>query len=140
MYPASFIPDFTTASAMLLMRSSLTSQPNLFHEFHPMGGVRARFADGDLLSCATLIPMKREMLRYETRTARFVFMQMFYQKCGGVGTYSRGPANTQKQLCPPQRVARRIYAICQDCIGPGAGKGRPSQDENQMLASNRKLS
>ena len=39
------MPDFTTASAMLLIMSSLTLQPNLFQEFHPMGGVSARFAE-----------------------------------------------------------------------------------------------
>src|SRR6201987_3298587 len=84
-YPASFMPDFTTASAMPLIRSSLTLQANLFHEFQPMGGVSARFAEGDLFSCAKLTPMKREM-RYETRTARFVFMQMLYQKSGAGDT------------------------------------------------------
>src|SRR5215831_7896436 len=36
------MPDFTTASAMLLIMSSLTLQPNLFQEFHPIGGVSAR--------------------------------------------------------------------------------------------------
>ena len=46
-YPASFMPDFTTASAISLIMSSLTLQPNLFHEFHPMGGVGASPAEGD---------------------------------------------------------------------------------------------
>src|SRR5579864_896933 len=45
-YPASFMPDFTIPSAMLLIRSSLTLQANLFQLFHPMGGVSARFAEG----------------------------------------------------------------------------------------------
>src|ERR1700756_4036097 len=40
------MPDFTMPSAMLLIRSSLTLQANLFQLFHPMGGVRARFAEG----------------------------------------------------------------------------------------------
>ena len=35
------MPLSTMASAMLLIRSSLTSQPNLFHEFQPIGGVCA---------------------------------------------------------------------------------------------------
>ena len=47
------MPDFTTASAMPLMRSSLTLQANLFHEFHPMGGVSARLAEGEFFSCAS---------------------------------------------------------------------------------------
>src|SRR5208283_2806210 len=55
-YPASFIPDLTIASAMSLIMSSRTLQANLFHEFQPIGGVRARFADGgklgEGLSCA----------------------------------------------------------------------------------------
>ena len=46
------MPDFTTASAMPLIRSSLTLQANLFHEFQPMGGVSARLADGEVFSCA----------------------------------------------------------------------------------------
>ena len=36
------MPLSTMASAMLLMSFSLTSQPNLFHEFQPIGGVWAR--------------------------------------------------------------------------------------------------
>src|SRR5438046_2454414 len=84
-YPASFIPDFTTASAMPLIKSSLTLQANLFHEFHPMGGVSARFADTEDFSCArrpgTKSEMtKSEMKKEEARTTRFFFMQRFYQK------------------------------------------------------------
>ena len=52
MYPASFMPDFTTASAMPLIMSSLTLHANLFQVFQPMGGVSARFADGECQSCA----------------------------------------------------------------------------------------
>src|SRR5580765_1172192 len=36
------MPLATMPSAMDLMSSSLTLQPNLFQEFQPMGGVRAR--------------------------------------------------------------------------------------------------
>src|SRR5208282_5578542 len=43
-YPASFIPDFTIASAICLIVSSLTLQANLFQLFHPIGGVAARGA------------------------------------------------------------------------------------------------
>src|SRR5690242_17414106 len=85
MYPASFIPDFTTASAMPLIMSSLTLQPNLFHEFHPMGGVRARLAEGGVCSCAKVRTDSR-MQKDKTATTRLVFMQMLYQKCRGVGT------------------------------------------------------
>ena len=47
MYPASFIPDLTTASAIPLIMSSLTLHWNLFQEFQPIGGVSARFAEGE---------------------------------------------------------------------------------------------
>src|SRR5438270_10781157 len=40
-YPASFIPLVTIASAMDLIMSSLTLQPNLFQLFQPIGGVSA---------------------------------------------------------------------------------------------------
>src|ERR1700746_2739368 len=40
------MPDFTMASAMLLIMSSLTLQPNLFQLFQPIGGVRAKLAEG----------------------------------------------------------------------------------------------
>src|SRR5579863_3247185 len=42
------MPDFTIASAVCLMRSSLTSHANLFQLFHPIGGVGANAE-----SCAT---------------------------------------------------------------------------------------
>src|ERR1700751_3368250 len=40
------MPDFTMASAMPLIMSSLTLQANLFQLFQPIGGVRARLAEG----------------------------------------------------------------------------------------------
>ncbi len=40
------MPEETTASAVSRISASLTSQPNLFHEFHPMGGVGARAPSG----------------------------------------------------------------------------------------------
>src|SRR5579863_10715064 len=52
-YPAYFMPDWTIASAMLRIMSSLTLHANLFHEFQLIGGVRARLLDGLLFSCAT---------------------------------------------------------------------------------------
>jgi len=36
------MPVATMASAISRINDSLTSQPNLFHEFQPMGGVGAR--------------------------------------------------------------------------------------------------
>src|ERR1700692_2158232 len=42
------MPDFTIASAICRIKSSLTLHANLFQLFHPMGGVRA-----SLLSWAT---------------------------------------------------------------------------------------
>ena len=83
------MPDFTTASAMPLMRSSLTLHPNLFHEFHAMGGVSARLADGDglagALSCATRqLPSSRAQIE-EATTKRMSFMQTFYQNSIRIG-------------------------------------------------------
>jgi hypothetical protein len=67
--------------------SSLTLQPNLVQEFHPMGGVRARFADGDALSCcATELATSSDALKYRTKIRRFIFMQTFYQNRARIGT------------------------------------------------------
>src|SRR6266536_2255581 len=87
-YPASFMPDFTTASAMPLIRSSLTLQANLFHEFHPMGGVSATFADGDALSCATRSVAETSMQKQMIKRMGLIFMQTFYQKCLEIGRRS----------------------------------------------------
>src|ERR1700693_5393500 len=87
-YPASFMPDFTTASSMPLIKSSLTLQANLFQEFHPMGGVSARFAEGEALSCA-IRPVTRsgmQKINNMGETTRLVFMQTFYQKRLKIGT------------------------------------------------------
>src|SRR5258708_26648569 len=78
-YPASFMPDFTTASAMPLIMSSLTLQANLFHEFHPMGGVIARLAEGAAFSCAAMPGTHNGMKNDRATTRRLVFMQTFYQ-------------------------------------------------------------
>src|SRR5580704_11735898 len=86
-YPASFIPDLTTASAMLLIMSSLTLQANLFHEFQPIGGVSARCADGAMFSCAiragtnimTNIITNDERKNNDAATRCFVFIDTFYQ-------------------------------------------------------------
>src|ERR1700687_4595291 len=86
-YPASFRPDFTRASAMPLIRSSLTLQANLFHEFHPMGGVNARFAEGELLSSANRTVTKSVRTNKKiVETTRPIFMQTFYQKRLRIGT------------------------------------------------------
>src|SRR5437868_6292167 len=78
-YPASFIPDFTTASAMPLIMSSLTLQANLFQEFQPIGGVSAILAEGDDFSCAERAATKME-IQNGTRIERVIFMQTLYQK------------------------------------------------------------
>src|SRR3954462_13026661 len=48
------MPDFTIASAIPRTSWSLTSQPNLFHVFHPMGGVIASPADTEV-DCANMV-------------------------------------------------------------------------------------
>src|SRR5579863_2997082 len=65
---------------MLRIMSSLTLQANLFHEFHPMGGVRARFADGGTAEGAACgFAAARKIRRVEDRasTIRAHFMQTF---------------------------------------------------------------
>src|SRR5580692_10302268 len=78
-YPASFIPDETTASAMLLIMSSLTLHANLFQEFHPMGGVSARLAEMEGLSCAARKAAERERPTISRGMRRRIFMQTLYQ-------------------------------------------------------------
>src|SRR5436305_6781793 len=82
-YPASFMPDFTTASAIPLIKSSLTLQANLFHEFHPMGGVRARPAEG--LSCPRRLALQTEAKTIAERIRDRIFMHTFYQKRVQIG-------------------------------------------------------
>src|SRR5580698_9271166 len=82
------MPDFTTASAIFLIISSLTLQPNLFQEFQPMGGVRARFAESRALSCcATELATTSEAQKHRTKRRRFIFMQTFYQNRARIGTW-----------------------------------------------------
>jgi hypothetical protein len=85
-YPASFIPDFTTASAMPLIRSSLTLQANLFHEFQPIGGVSARFAEGEVFSCAIRPVTENSRQKNMLSTTCLIFMQTFYQNRPLFGT------------------------------------------------------
>src|SRR5882724_2823738 len=84
-YPASFIPDFTTASAIPLIRSSLTLQANLFHEFHPMGGVRARLAEGEVLACPKRLALQEVATTIAARISGRIFMLTFYQKWMEIG-------------------------------------------------------
>lgn len=73
------MPDFTTASAMLLIMSSLTLQANLFHEFQPMGGVSARLAEGDGFSWATATEINNQTRKQDAATKQVFFIRMFYQ-------------------------------------------------------------
>jgi hypothetical protein len=57
-----------------LIMSSLTLQANLFHEFHPMGGVSARLADGDIFSCAIEEVRKKDRQKINKRRIRCIFM------------------------------------------------------------------
>src|ERR1700694_6052662 len=78
-YPASFMPDLTRASAMPLIMSSLTLQANLFHEFHPMGGVRAKALDVALFSCAERLVVTIKITKTTATTRLLGFMRCFYQ-------------------------------------------------------------
>src|ERR1700757_3123933 len=75
------MPDLTTASAMLLIMSSLTLQANLFQEFQPMGGVGARFADGDVFSCADAMQTKIERKIQSVTRAGLIFMRNVVSEC-----------------------------------------------------------
>src|SRR5580692_10850559 len=74
------MPDLTIASAMLLIMSSLTLQANLFQEFQPIGGVRARSFDTRLFSCAPRQAHSSRTLADAIRTWSLVLMKAFYQK------------------------------------------------------------
>src|ERR1700746_530104 len=71
-YPASFMPDFTIASAMPLIMSSLTLQANLFQLFHPIGGGNARFAEG----AAFCAQSGMEIIRPKNASRRFLASDM----------------------------------------------------------------
>jgi hypothetical protein len=59
--------------------SSLTLQPNLFHEFHPIGGVKARRAEGDAFCCpAAAAIVSSTNIDNEMRTG-LIRMRTFYQ-------------------------------------------------------------
>src|SRR5579863_7567380 len=85
------MPDLTTASAMFLIKSSLTLHANLFHEFHPMGGVGARLADGAGFACAQTSANSATQKNAVAKKC-FVFMQTFYQKRPEIGTGERQTA------------------------------------------------
>src|SRR5579864_4868842 len=82
------MPDFTTASAMPLIMSSLTLQANLFQEFQPMGGVSARLAEGDGFSCAAA-EINSETNTQRAATNAVFFMRLFYQNHSEVGKEMR---------------------------------------------------
>src|SRR5258706_13865692 len=63
------MPDFTIASAICRIMSSLTLQPNLFQLFHPMGGVRTRLAEGLSWAISETAPARSDRI---TTTERFI--------------------------------------------------------------------
>ena len=75
---------------MFLIMSSLTLQPNLFHEFQPMGGVSARSAEGEACSCPqsgrTRRGVRKSVIRNNKAARRLVFMHTFYQNYPRIGT------------------------------------------------------
>src|SRR6266849_8639729 len=73
------MPDLTTASAMPWIMSSLTLQANLFHEFHPMGGVGASAPEFTVFSCAGRPAVTAKTAKATNTTNLFVFMRCFYQ-------------------------------------------------------------
>jgi hypothetical protein len=59
--------------------------PNLFHEFQPMGGVSARFAEGDAACCAARPLPQSTVQNNIAKGTRLDFMQTFYQKPPEIG-------------------------------------------------------
>jgi len=66
---------------MLLIMSSLTLQPNLFHEFQPIGGVGARFADGEAFCCANRAEAKIKREMRQAAMIGLVFMRNVVPEC-----------------------------------------------------------
>src|SRR5579872_1832217 len=64
------MPDFTIASAICLMRSSLTLHANLFQLFHPIGGVGANAE-----SCATI--WEAEVTRTTPRKSKVIVLTWY---------------------------------------------------------------
>src|SRR5580704_17694028 len=125
------MPDFTTASAIALIRSSLTLQANLFHEFQPMGGVSARLGEGELCSCAARLPKRNSTHgnKNAVETTRVIFMQTFYQKRLQIGT-----ENKVKDKRPNERRASclSIYnaGLVNSLIRAASGGGFYAQSSN----------
>jgi hypothetical protein len=71
---------------MPLIRSSLTLQANLFQEFHPMGGVSARLAEGEVFSWASKQDAESSRHAKTADGKGLIFMQTFYQKRLRIGT------------------------------------------------------
>src|SRR5215469_10125746 len=83
---------------MPLIMSSLTLQPNLFHEFHPIGGVNARFRDGED-TCAKLKAGIRRMSIKKAKS-RSVFMHHVLPEAS---------QDWYRKLQDKMRAARLIY-------------------------------
>src|SRR6266853_570413 len=91
------MPDLTTASAMPLIMSSLTLQPNLFHEFHPIGGVGASALGFTVFSCAGRPAVTTKTANTTTATEPLVFMRYVFirTRCIFVqGRLKRGEATS----------------------------------------------
>src|SRR3954447_23300967 len=107
------MPDFTTASAISLIMSSLTLHANLFHEFQPMGGVRARFAEGDVFSCANEPETDSDIKKQASTMKGVFFMRQLYQNAGELGTEMQERAGKPDRLNLWARQLRcRVGYLC----------------------------
>src|SRR6266446_4470551 len=79
-YPASFIPLVTIPSAIDLIKSSLTLQPNLFQLFHPIGGVSATPLSQACASVAAKRTAARHAIKHGARWRRLEVVIAFPQK------------------------------------------------------------
>src|SRR5580704_4117383 len=83
------MPDFTMASAICRIRSSLTLHANLFQLFHPIGGVGARVLTESLLSWARRLALALVKTKIINRIrialfVRFRFIAIAYASQDGL--------------------------------------------------------
>src|SRR5712671_6646360 len=64
------MPELTTVSAISRINLSLTSQPNLFQLFHPMGGVAATPVDCPVAVCGKAPLTSRQNVASRGKAAR----------------------------------------------------------------------
>src|SRR5581483_10086548 len=104
----------TTASAMLLIMSSLTLQANLFQEFHPIGGVGASPAETERVSWAVSdTPNESSTITQSESDRGLGFMAEFYQNWVKFGrrTITAKPARYDLQSRCDHQCVRKFERL-----------------------------